>query len=153
MRTLVPAGAACTASTPSALTIGRPILSLARRTLFIQTEGTPNPDSLKFLPGKPLLETGTRDFRSEQEAGASPLAKRLFGLNGVSGVFFASDFLTVTKVSLAVTPRCSQLFAPAPLNARSAVAGRGCRVDHSQAADLRADHGLLLGGRAACERG
>merc|ERR1712106_894643 len=75
----------------------RPGLLLARRALFIQTEGTPNPDSLKFLPGKPLLDSGTADFRTEQEGKVSPLAKRLFNLSGVSGVFFASDFLTVSK--------------------------------------------------------
>lgn len=82
---------------------GRPLQRAAAvagrcRSLFIQTEGTPNPDSLKFLPGKPLLDQGTRDFRSEDEAAASPLARRIFGLNGVSGVFFATDFLTVSKV-------------------------------------------------------
>ena len=75
----------------------RPGLLLARRALFIQTEGTPNPDSLKFLPGKPLLDSGTADFRTEQEGKVSPLATRLFNLSGVSGVFFASDFLTVSK--------------------------------------------------------
>lgn len=75
----------------------RPGLLLARRALFIQTEGTPNPDSLKFLPGKPLLDSGTADFRTEEEGKVSPLAKRLFNLSGVNGVFFASDFLTVSK--------------------------------------------------------
>ena len=82
---------------------GRPLQRAAAavgrcRSLFIQTEGTPNPDSLKFLPGKPLLDHGTRDFRSEDEATASPLARRIFGLNGVSGVFFTPDYLTVSKV-------------------------------------------------------
>ena len=67
----------------------RPGLLLARRALFIQTEGTPNPDSLKFLPGKPLLDSGTADFRTEEEGKVSPLAKRLFNLSGVNGVFFA----------------------------------------------------------------
>ena len=76
----------------------RPGLLLARRALFIQTEGTPNPDSLKFLPGKPLLDSGTADFRTEEEGKVSPLAKRLFNLSGVNGVFFASDFLTVSKI-------------------------------------------------------
>jgi len=81
---------------------GRPLQRAAAavgrcRSLFIQTEGTPNPDSLKFLPGKPLLDHGTRDFRNEDEAAASPLARRIFGLTGVSGVFFTPDFLTVSK--------------------------------------------------------
>jgi Fe-S cluster biogenesis protein NfuA len=65
--------------------------------MFIQTEATPNPATLKFLPGRPVLETGTLDLRGAGEAAQSPLAERLFGINGVSGVFFGSDFITVTK--------------------------------------------------------
>merc|ERR1719198_2044400 len=72
-------------------------LAGAVRRMFIQTEGTPNPDSLKFLPGKSVLEGTTRDFRSFREAQASPLAKRLFQTEGVSSVFLASDFITVSK--------------------------------------------------------
>jgi Fe-S cluster biogenesis protein NfuA len=65
--------------------------------MFIQTEATPNPATLKFLPGRPVLETGTLDLRDPKEAAQSPLAERLFGITGVSGVFFGSDFITVTK--------------------------------------------------------
>ena len=65
--------------------------------MFIQTEATPNPQTLKFLPGKIVLEDGTADFRSADEAAASPLAERLFSINGVTGVFFGYDFVTVTK--------------------------------------------------------
>ncbi|WP_293677805.1 NifU family protein [uncultured Phenylobacterium sp.] len=65
--------------------------------MFIQTEATPNPEVLKFLPGKPVLGEGTRDFRSAQEANASPLAAELFGLEGVTRVFYGPDFLTVGK--------------------------------------------------------
>jgi Fe-S cluster biogenesis protein NfuA len=65
--------------------------------MFIQTEATPNPATLKFLPGRPVLETGTLDLRDAKEAAQSPLAERLFGIAGVSGVFFGSDFITVTK--------------------------------------------------------
>jgi Fe-S cluster biogenesis protein NfuA len=66
--------------------------------MFIQTEATPNPATLKFLPGKVVLENGTADFRSEAEAeGKSPLASRLFAVPSVSGVFFGYDFVTVTK--------------------------------------------------------
>jgi Fe-S cluster biogenesis protein NfuA len=65
--------------------------------MFIQTEATPNPATLKFLPGRPVLETGTLDLRDASQAAQSPLAERLFSINGVSGVFFGSDFVTVTK--------------------------------------------------------
>ncbi len=65
--------------------------------MFIQTEATPNPQTLKFLPGKVVLESGTADFRSAEDAEESPLAERLFGIRGVTGVFFGYDFITVTK--------------------------------------------------------
>jgi Fe-S cluster biogenesis protein NfuA len=65
--------------------------------LFIQTEDTPNPDTLKFLPGKDVLPGGSLDIRSDTEAGASPLATRLFRIKGVSGVFYGSDFIAVSK--------------------------------------------------------
>jgi Fe-S cluster biogenesis protein NfuA len=65
--------------------------------MFIQTEATPNPATLKFLPGKPVLETGTLDMASKEAAAQSPLAARLFDLANVGGVFFGSDFISVTK--------------------------------------------------------
>ncbi len=66
--------------------------------MFIQTESTPNPATLKFLPGQTVLEAGTADFPSADAAnGASPLAARLFSVQGVTGVFFGHDFVTVTK--------------------------------------------------------
>ncbi len=66
--------------------------------MFIQTETTPNPATLKFLPGRPVLNAGTRDFRDPGEAAAaSPLAGRLFEVEGVTGVFLGSDFVSVTK--------------------------------------------------------
>ncbi|MDH3582115.1 MAG: NifU family protein [Hyphomicrobiales bacterium] len=65
--------------------------------MFIQTEATPNPATLKFLPGQPVLASGTRDFREEGAAADSPLASRLFEIEGVTGVFFGSDFISVTK--------------------------------------------------------
>jgi Fe-S cluster biogenesis protein NfuA len=67
--------------------------------MFIQTEATPNPATLKFLPGKPVLESGTLDMRSRGDAAKSPLAERLFGIDGIDGVFFGSDFITVSKSS------------------------------------------------------
>jgi len=65
--------------------------------MFIQTEATPNPEVLKFLPGKAVLGEGTRDFRSPDEASASPLAAELFGIEGVNRVFYGPDFITVGK--------------------------------------------------------
>lgn len=65
--------------------------------MFIQTEATPNPATLKFIPGKPVLADRTADFRDPDEAQASPLASRLFEIDGVDGVFLGSDFISVTK--------------------------------------------------------
>ena len=65
--------------------------------MFIQTEATPNPATLKFLPGRPVLEKGTLELRERSEAAQSPLAERLFDITGVNGVFFGSDFIAVTK--------------------------------------------------------
>ncbi len=67
--------------------------------MFIQTEQTPNPATLKFLPGREVMTAGTADFPSVEQARRSPLAERLFGIDGVTGVFFGSDFITVTKVA------------------------------------------------------
>ena len=65
--------------------------------MFIQTEYTPNPQTLKFLPGKVVMDDGTAFYQSTQDASDSPLAKRLFDVDGVEGVFFGSDFITITK--------------------------------------------------------
>lgn len=65
--------------------------------MFIQTESTPNPATLKFLPGQTVLGAGTADFPSADSAAPSPLAQRLFAVPGVTGVFLGSDFITVTK--------------------------------------------------------
>ncbi|HEX3936314.1 MAG TPA: NifU family protein [Xanthobacteraceae bacterium] len=65
--------------------------------MFIQTEATPNPATLKFLPGQTVLEGGALDLRDPGQAAQSPLAERLFGIAGVNGVFFGSDFIAVTK--------------------------------------------------------
>ena len=64
--------------------------------MLIETETTPNPATLKFLPGRPVMTAGTRDFATPEEAEASPLADALFGLGDVTGVFFGSDFVSVT---------------------------------------------------------
>lgn len=65
--------------------------------MFIQTEATPNPATMKFLPGQTVMPYGTANFDSAAEASASPLALRLFEVDGVDGVFLGSDFITVTK--------------------------------------------------------
>jgi len=68
------------------------------RSMFIQTQTTPNPQSLKFFPGTEVLENGTLDFPTASSAYCSPLAKLLFRIDGVKGVFFGSDFITINKV-------------------------------------------------------
>jgi Fe-S cluster biogenesis protein NfuA len=67
--------------------------------MFIQTEQTPNPATLKFLPGRVVLDQGTADFPTADDAQRSPLARRLFEVEGVERVFFGSDFITVTKAA------------------------------------------------------
>jgi len=67
--------------------------------LFIQTEQTPNPSTLKFLPGRVVMGEGMRDFRDADEAGASPLAAEIFSVDGVARVYFGPDFLTVGKTA------------------------------------------------------
>jgi Fe-S cluster biogenesis protein NfuA len=67
--------------------------------MFIQTEATPNPATLKFLPGRTVLAEGTLDMPNPEHAAQSPLAEKLFEIQGVSGVFLGSDFITVTKAA------------------------------------------------------
>jgi len=65
--------------------------------MFIQTEQTPNPQTLKFLPGRVVMKEGTAFYKNSEEVSDSPFAKRLFNVDGVDGVFFGSDFITITK--------------------------------------------------------
>ncbi|MCH8999556.1 MAG: NifU family protein [Proteobacteria bacterium] len=65
--------------------------------MFIQTEETPNPATLKFLPGREVAGSTTADFPEPESAGRSPLAERLFAIEGITGVFLGADFVTVTK--------------------------------------------------------
>ena len=85
----------------SSKTLPRPGLIAAITTdpilMFIETEGTPNPATLKFLPGVPVMGSGTADFASDRAAGSSPLAMSLFALPGVARVFLGGDFITITK--------------------------------------------------------
>ena len=66
------------------------------RAMLIETEPTPNPATVKFMPGRVVMGAGTRDFASPEEAEASPLASALFTLGDVTGVFFGGDFISVT---------------------------------------------------------
>src|ERR1700730_4507204 len=77
--------------------------------MFIQTEQTPNPATLKFLPGRPIMTSGTANFTSEEAARISPLAEHLFSLPEVTGVFLGTDFVTVTKAG---GGDCSQVKPP-----------------------------------------
>ena len=65
--------------------------------MFIQTEDTPNPLTIKFLPGKEVMKSGTADFKNKDLSANSPLASRLFDVEGIDGVFLGSDFISVTK--------------------------------------------------------
>jgi NFU1 iron-sulfur cluster scaffold homolog, mitochondrial len=65
--------------------------------MFIQTEATPNPDTFKFLPGRDVLGSGTREFETIEDAAISPLARALFAIDGVRRVYLAGDFLSITK--------------------------------------------------------
>jgi len=65
--------------------------------MFIQTEATPNPATLKFLPGRPVLESGALDMPNKEAAAQSPLAERLFEIPNVDGVFYGADFISITK--------------------------------------------------------
>lgn len=65
--------------------------------MFIETEATPNPSTLKFLPGRTVMSSGTLDIRDQKAAEQSPLARALFSVDGVTGVFFGYDFVSVTK--------------------------------------------------------
>ncbi len=73
--------------------------------MFIETEATPNPSTIKFLPGREVMAQGTRDFASPEEAQASPLAQALFDTGEVTGVFFGHDFVSVTAAPGADWPR------------------------------------------------
>jgi Fe-S cluster biogenesis protein NfuA len=101
--------------------------------MFIQTEATPNPATLKFLPGRGVLETGTAHFVSAASAGRSPLAEALFAVSGVEGVFLGADFITVTKAD----DREWQLMKPALL---------GVIMEH-----FTADRPVVLADGAAAE--
>ncbi len=92
--------------------------------MFIQTEATPNPATLKFIPGRTVLDTGTMEFANREAAASSPLAERLFGVPGISSVFYGYDFVTVLAAPQARDPRRHH---GALHVRRAAVGGRDCR--------------------------
>ncbi|KAF7199997.1 NFU1 iron-sulfur cluster scaffold homolog, mitochondrial [Nothobranchius furzeri] len=74
-----------------------PFWTVPGRSMFVQTQDTPNPNSLKFLPGRTVLEEGTMNFAGPRDAYCSPLARQLFRIDGVKSVFLGPDFITITK--------------------------------------------------------
>ena len=104
--------------------------------MFIQTESTPNPATLKFLPGQTVLDAGTADFPSSETAGSSPLAERIFAVDGVVGVFFGTDFVTVTKSDAVAWEHIK----PAILGAVMEHYQSGQPVMQGEAASGHADH-------------
>ena len=103
--------------------------------MFIQTEQTPNPATLKFLPGREVLATGTANFADAEAAARSPLAQRLFEVEGVVGVFFGNDFVSVTKEDA----REWYLLKPAILGVimEHFTAGRPVLLDEAAAGDAQ----------------
>ena len=101
--------------------------------MFIETEGTPNPATLKFLPGRDVMGAGTADFAGPDLAGRSPLATALFGLPGVARVFLGSDFVTVTKNDLtewqALRPQVLGAIMEHFVAGRPVVEGEGAAAD------------------------
>ena len=106
--------------------------------MFIQTEATPNPATLKFIPGRMVLDTGTMEFTDRETAARSPLAERLFNVPGVTSVFYGSDFVTVTKAE-----GDWQHLKPAILGAimEHYMSGAPLLADGSAASDEAADEG------------
>jgi len=105
--------------------------------MFIQTEATPNPATLKFIPGRSVLDAGTADFPNADAAKRSPLAERLFDVDGVTGVFLGADFITITKDH----DKDWQLMRPAILGVimEHFTAGRPILLDSDTAEDEMVD--------------
>ncbi len=126
--------------------------------MFIQTEATPNPATLKFLPGRPVLEAGTLDMPTREAAAQSPLAEKLFDLPNVGGVFYGADFISVTKtggdwqqIKPAVLGAIMEHYMSGAPLARGRGAGRGERrvLRRRRRRDRHADQGPDRDARAA----
>lgn len=120
--------------------------------MFIETETTPNPATLKFLPGRQVMSAGTRDFTSPEEANASPLAEALFDLGDVTGVFFGQDFISVTAAPgvewpslkpLVVSILLDHFISDAPLFAGGDAAGISVPADDKDFDDDPADADIV----------
>ncbi|KAF8021821.1 hypothetical protein BT93_G2074 [Corymbia citriodora subsp. variegata] len=96
-RSALLSGPAAAGSSPPLFSEKWNCFAVQRRNMFIQTQSTPNPMSLMFYPGKPVMEVGSADFPNARTSMNSPLARALFGIEGVTRVFYGSDFVTVTK--------------------------------------------------------
>lgn len=117
--------------------------------MFIQTQDTPNPNSLKFVPGVPVLGEGcTRDFPSAKDGYCSPLAKMLFRIEGVKAIFFGPDFITVTKLDEDMEWK---LLKPEIFATIMDFFASGLPImDESQpATDTRTAHGLIFASKIA----
>ncbi|KAJ9517924.1 hypothetical protein QJQ45_004264 [Haematococcus lacustris] len=117
----------------------RRVLRVARRcstclsSLFIQTQPTPNPQSLMFVPGKPVMESGSHEFSNAREGLQSPLAKRLFAIDGVTSVFLGADFITITKKARPAGQQGSRAAGQQGSRAAGAAGQRGSRAAGSVA--------------------
>jgi hypothetical protein len=122
--------------------------------MFIQTEATPNPATLKFLPGRMVLEGGTAEFREADEAASSPLAQRLFAVPGVSSVFFGGDFITITKADGGGSTRRRSSAPSWALSGAPAEVGGSTETGPSlkRTTRRRSDHHDLIETRAAGRR-
>lgn len=109
--------------------------------MFIQTETTPNPATIKFLPGQDISPARSFDYKSAGEAQYAPLAKRLFGITGVAGVFLGRDFISVTKAadtdwvmlkSLIMAALMEHLATGQPILLQEALAGKATNEDDSE---------------------
>lgn len=108
--------------------------------MFIQTEATPNPRTLKFLPGRDVLGQGSREYPDAESAGASPLAQALFAVGGVERVYLGGDFLTVTKAEAVEWPHLKPHLLAAIMDhftsGEDAVTGPLAAVDETGEADI-----------------
>jgi Fe-S cluster biogenesis protein NfuA len=116
--------------------------------MFIQTEATPNPQTLKFLPGRDVLSAGARDYAAREDADESPLARAIFEVEGVARVFLGADFITVTKAEDQAWSHVKPFILGAIME--HFVAGRPVLLgDGSARPDDQDDDGVVYAGEAA----